>query len=69
MRYGFKLKVVRFGLGLSNEQLLEVFKQTSSFNVKSAMAGNDSLRNDADFLASFDRCPFLSLEDCYLEGM
>lgn len=29
--------------GLTEEQLMEVFKQTSIFNVRSAMAGNEAL--------------------------
>ncbi|KDD74448.1 hypothetical protein H632_c1305p0 [Helicosporidium sp. ATCC 50920] len=31
------------GTGLSEEQLLEVFKQTSIFNVRTALAGNEAL--------------------------
>ena len=41
--------------GLTDEQLLEVFKQTSIFNVRSALAGNDSLMGDADPEAGLDR--------------
>lgn len=41
--------------GLTDAQLLEVFKQTSIFNVRSALAGNDSLVGDADLEADFDR--------------
>lgn len=42
--------------GLTEEQLMEVFKQTSIFNVRSAMAGNEALLGaDAD-AGDSDRC-------------
>ena len=41
--------------GLTDEQLLEVFKQTSVFNVRSALSGNDSLLDGANFGEGMER--------------
>jgi len=47
--------------GLTDSQLLQVFKQTSIFNVRSALAGNHSLMDDggADGMDRWNPCPFL----------
>ena len=41
--------------GLTEEQLMEVFKQTSIFNVRSAMAGNEALLGPEVDAAEDDR--------------
>jgi hypothetical protein len=43
------------GVGLTDEQLLQVFKQTSIFNVRSALAGNESLVDGTE-ADGMDRC-------------
>ena len=42
--------------GLTEEQLMEVFKQTSIFNVRSAMAGNEALLGAEVDANEDDRC-------------
>ena len=42
-------------VGLTEEQLMEVFKQTSIFNVRSAMAGNEALLGPEVDAAEDDR--------------
>ena len=39
--------------GLTDEQLLEVFRQTSSFNVKGALAGNELVDGLDGYLSRF----------------
>ena len=41
-------------VGLTDEQLLQVFKQTSMFNVKTAMQDNAMLTGIDDFLVELD---------------
>ena len=42
--------------GLTEEQLMEVFKQTSIFNVRSAMAGNEALLGADGHAGEADGC-------------
>ena len=44
------------GGGLTDAQLMQVFKQTSIFNVRSALAGNESLVYGGEAEADADRC-------------
>jgi hypothetical protein len=53
--------------GLTEEQLMEVFKQTSIFNVRSAMAGNEALLGADEHAGEADRrAPRLAHAHCAL---